>query len=87
MFDVNLELQGGLKVRDSEINFIILEYKRCSKQKNHRGLITETFKIGTTNPQGFFYLSNFCIKQAKLTFGNDQPRKYAFLLFKKCLKA
>ena len=29
------------------------------KSKNHRGFVTETFKVRVTNPKGFFDLSNF----------------------------
>ena len=29
------------------------------KSKNPCGFVTQTFKVGITNPRGFFYLSNF----------------------------
>ena len=57
-FDLNLEQHSGLKVIGSENNFIIL---KLLKSKNPRGFVTETFKTGITNPQGFFDLSNFYI--------------------------
>ena len=58
MFNLNLELHSGLKVRGSEINFI---NKKLLESKNPRGFVTSTFKTGITNPQGFFDLSNFLL--------------------------
>ena len=57
-FDLNLEQHSGLKFWGSEINFII---QKLLKSKNPCGFVTETFKTGITNPQGFFDLSNFYI--------------------------
>ena len=33
--------------------------KSCSNKKNPCGFVTQTFKVGITNPRGFFDLSNF----------------------------
>ena len=57
-FDLNLEQHSSLKVRGSEINFII---QKLLKSKNPCGFVTETFKTGIINPRGFFDSSNFCI--------------------------
>ena len=58
LFNLNLELHSGLKVRGSEINFI---NKKLLESKNPRGFVTSTFKTGITNPRGFFDLSNFLL--------------------------
>ena len=50
------KLSGGLEVRGCEIKFII---KKLLESKNPCGFVTQTFKVGITNPQGFFDLSNF----------------------------
>ena len=57
-FDLNLELQGSLKVGGSETNFVI---QKLFKSKNPCGFVIPTLKVSVTNPQGFFDLSNFYI--------------------------
>ena len=57
-FDLNLEQHSSLKVRGSEINFII---QKLLESKNPRGFIIPVLKVSVTNPQGFFHLSNFYI--------------------------
>ena len=53
MFDLNLELHSGLKVRGSEINFI---NKKLLKSKNPCGFVISVLKVAVTNPQGFFLM-------------------------------
>ena len=52
MFNLNLELHSGLKVRGSEINFI---NKKLLESKNPRGFVIPVLKVEVTNPQGFFF--------------------------------
>ena len=58
LFDLNLELHSGLKVRGSEINFI---NKKLLKSKNPRGFVIPVLKVEVTNPRGFFDSSNFLL--------------------------
>ena len=55
-FGLNLELQGRLKVRGSEINY--LHYIKVAIIKNH-GFIIPVLKVSVINPRGFLDLSNF----------------------------
>ena len=57
-FDLNLEQHSSLKVRGSEINFII---QKLLESKNPCGFIIPVLKVSVTNPQRFFHLSNFYI--------------------------
>ena len=57
-FDLNLEQHSSLKVRGSEINFII---QKLLESKNPCRFIIPVLKVSVTNPQGFFHLSNFYI--------------------------
>ena len=56
VFGLNLELQEASKSEAPKIKFII---SKLLRSKNPGGFVTETFKTGITNPQGFFDLSNF----------------------------
>ena len=58
LFGLNLEQHSSLKVRGSENNSII---QKLLKSKNPCGFVTETFKIGVTNPRVFLDLGNFYI--------------------------
>ena len=50
-------LSGSLEVRGCEIKFI--KNKSFLDQKNPRGFVTETLKVGITNPQGIFDQRDF----------------------------
>ena len=58
LFGLNLELQGGLKVRGSWINFII---QKLLKIKNPCGFFIPILKVSVTNLRGFFNLRNFYV--------------------------
>ena len=72
MFDLNLELHSGLKVRGSEINFI---NKKLLKSKNPRGFVIPVLKVEVTNPRGFFDSSNFFIINKQLALSKQLREK------------
>ena len=57
-FDLNLEQHSSLKVRGSEINFII---QKLLESKNPCEFIIPVLKVSVTNLRRFFDLSNFYI--------------------------